>query len=197
MRVIEKSEPQTYDSTLTYDVAIVLGGGMVNYDATSNNIHFHHNTDRYLQALRLLAQQKVKYLLISGGSGSLIYRNMKEACLLQQFSADMGIDTSLILVECESDNTYENALLTKKLFQEHQIEGKILLITSAHHLRRAASVFRKQGFQFHTFATNPIAGKPRKDLYFYIIPSVHALLTWEIAIKETIGYIVYKIMGYA
>lgn len=197
IRLLEKKVVNTYDSTIVYDVAIVLGGGMINYDAVKNRIHFQHNTDRYLQALKLLSQNKVRYLVFSGGSGSLVYRNVKEACLLRDFSEHIGVDTSRIMVECLSDNTYENAIYTKKIIDEKFSNGKYLLITSAHHMLRSSAVFRKQGLEFHTFSTNPIAGTKRKDLQFILMPSVSALQTWEIALKETFGLIVYKILGYA
>lgn len=195
--LLEKKVLNTYDSTIIYDVAIVLGGGMINYDALKSRIHFQHNTDRYLQALKLLSQNKVRYLVFSGGSGSLVYRNVKEACLLKLFSESIGVDTSRIIVECLSDNTYENAIFTKEIIDKKFPNGKYLLITSAYHMMRSSAVFRKLGLEFHTFSTNPIAGEKRKDLQFILMPSVNALQTWEIALKETLGLIVYKILGYA
>jgi uncharacterized SAM-binding protein YcdF (DUF218 family) len=179
-----------------YDAVIVLGGGMITYDSSNERHSFQTNTDRLMQALALFNTGKAERIIISGGSGSLIYRNMSEACLLKNFCADLGYDTTRIWAECSSDNTYQNALHTVKLINDSIPNGNFLLITSASHMRRARAVFNKAGLTFDILPANPIAGKHRWDPYFLLVPSTSALRIWDIFFKETLGYVVYKIAGY-
>jgi len=196
MRIWEITETDMKND-IVYDVAIVLGGGMITYDVQKDQYHFRVNTDRIFQALRMMEQEKVNNLLISGGSGSLAFREMTEACLLREYCGQLGHDTSKIWAECISDNTYQNALQSLKILNDSLPQGgNFLLITSASHMRRAKAVFKKAGLTFHIYPTNPIAGPRRFDPYFLLVPSTSALRTWEIFFKETAGYITYKIAGY-
>ncbi len=179
-----------------YDAAIVLGGGMITYDNSNGRHSFRDNTDRLLQALALYNNGRVKKILITGGSGSLKYRNMAEACLLKDFCHEMGFDTTAIIVECKSDNTFQNAKYTAEILSDSMDSGNYLLITSASHMRRARAVFKKAGFTFDIYPTNPVAGSRRYDPYFLFVPSVSAIITWEKFFKEVPGYLIYKIAGY-
>jgi uncharacterized SAM-binding protein YcdF (DUF218 family) len=195
IRFLEISKSDMKQDTV-YDAAILLGGGMITFDKDEQQFSFRVNTDRYLQALALFHEGKVKNLLISGGSGSMVFRDMSEASLLYEFSGKLGFDTTRIIYENESDNTYQNAKFSMKILQDSLPGEHYLLITSASHMRRAAAVFRKAGLTFDMYPTNPIAGKRRNDPYFLIMPSSSALIIWETFFKETIGYVVYKIAGY-
>ncbi len=195
MRIWEISKTDMEDETV-YDAAILLSGGMITYDEKEMKHSFRVNTDRYLQSLALFQEGKVKNLIISGGSGSMVFRDMSEAKLLYEFSGKLGLDTTRIIAETESDNTYQNSVNTMKLLQDSLPGKNYLLITSASHMRRAAAVFKKAGLSFHIYPTNPVAGPRRYDPYFLLIPSSSALLTWEIFFRETIGYAVYRVVGY-
>ncbi len=195
MRIWEIDTPTIHKDTI-YDAVIVLGGGMITYDSSNERHSFQTNTDRLLQALVLFQNGQATRIIISGGAGSIIYRNMAEACLLRDYCGQLGYDTSRIWAECKSDNTYQNALYTQELINDSLTDGNFLLITSASHMRRAKAVFQKTGLPFDIFPTNPIAGKRRWDPYFLLVPSTSALRIWDIFFKETLGYIIYKIAGY-
>ena len=47
-----------------------------------------------------------------------------------------GVRKKDILLENQSRNTHENAIYSLKIIEEENIEGKVLLITSAFHMRR-------------------------------------------------------------
>lgn len=69
----------------TYDVGIVLGGKIVNFDYQKNRAIFRGESDRILQAVDLYKQGKIKKILISGGPGHLFYRDQYEASFLKKF----------------------------------------------------------------------------------------------------------------
>jgi len=179
-----------------YNVGIVLGGGMISYDAETGKSIFRHNPDRIMQALYLYKFGRIEKILISSGSGTLLHRNVLEACLLRDFLIHIGFDEDDIWAECDSDNTYENAVNSAKILKDSIPNGTYLLITSATHIRRAKACFLKQDVQVDIFPTNPITGKRRYDIQHILVPGISAIQKWELFFKEIIGLIVYKITGY-
>lgn len=57
-----------------------------------------------------------------------------------------GVRADRIWVEGRSRTTYENAVYTSELLRARGI-AKIVLVTSASHMRRAEATFRRQGFE--------------------------------------------------
>jgi uncharacterized SAM-binding protein YcdF (DUF218 family) len=100
---------------------------------------------------------KIKKILISGGSGSLLYPDESESEDLYDFCMIAGVRKKDILLENQSRNTHENAIYSLKIIEEENIEGKVLLITSAFHMRRSIGCFKKEKIQFDSFSTdNPL-----------------------------------------
>jgi uncharacterized SAM-binding protein YcdF (DUF218 family) len=178
-----------------YDVAIVLGGGMINIDSENERMSFRHNTDRIMQAVDLYHKGKVDKILISGGAGHLIFRNVIEADLLVDFFSRNGVPDSVLIAENKSDNTYQNAVNSKLIVDSMEVSS-VLLITSSLHMRRSRAIFIKQGFDFDIYPTNQLVGNLRYDPLYLLIPSPDALKRWDMLIHEVWGYCVYKVMGY-
>lgn len=177
---------------LKYKYAVVLGG-MAWKDTASGKLIIERSVDRILLAIQLYHAKKIDKILITGGSASIINQNMKEAPWIKEFCTVMGVDSADINIESDSKNTYENAIYSRKFIGI--TSEKILLITSAFHMRRSASIFKKAGYNFDYLATDPFV---KTKLYFddYIMPKSEALVKWTFLIKEVVGYIVYKILGY-
>ena len=182
----------------SYDVGVVLGGGMITYDALSGRYTFRTNTDRFLQSVYLYKEKRIKKILIAGGSGSLIYRNMLEAVLLKDFLVKtLEIPQEDILVDSVSDNTHQNAVESAKILKANFQNPKVLLITSAFHMRRAEMCFKKQGIKATAYATDLNTGDRRYGFNILFMPSMQSILYWNKLLHEWIGVVMYKIMGYA
>lgn len=179
----------------TYDVGVVLGGGMVNFDKPNQRIIFRNNTDRFLQALDLHNKKKIKNILLSSGAGTILFRDVIESDLIRKFLTENHVPDSAIVVDNQSDNTHENALQTKKLIDKKQYKT-VLLITSATHMPRARWCFEKVGVVVDVFPTDKLVSVWRYDPEYLLVPNVQALKRWETFIHEFIGVIVYKMMGY-
>lgn len=181
----------------TYDVGVVLGGGMVTIDAQTDRMTFRNNTDRFLQALSLYKSGKIKKILFSSGSGSLVYRDMLESSLLKKYMVSVGVPDSIVLVDSLSDNTFQNAEYSKKILDEKYPNGKFLLITSSIHMKRALACFEKAGLRVTPYCTNPMTGEKRNfDLMHMLVPNIEAIDTWNKLIHEIFGYVMYYVMGY-
>jgi len=188
---------ETLNSVEYYDAGIVLGGGMITKDAETGIITFRNNVDRILQGVELYRSGKIRKIIISSGSGSLIYRNMKESTLLKDYLVNsLNIPEVDVLVDSTSDNTYQNAVNTSILLKEHPEIGNLLLITSSVHMRRALACFKKQGVETDIYPTNKITGKRQWNVWHLIVPDIYALFKWNILIHEVTGYLMYLLIGY-
>jgi len=180
-----------------YDYGIVLGG-FNTFDAKYERLNFLRSGDRLWQALYLYKQDKIKKILITGGEGRIIKEGYTEAETTKLFLLKLGIPEKDIVIESESRNTRENALFTAEMLGEEQIKRKtFLLITSAYHMRRSIACFENVGIHVDPFSTDRISSK-RKFLFdFMFIPNTEATENWRIIIREMVGMLVYKIVGYA
>jgi uncharacterized SAM-binding protein YcdF (DUF218 family) len=65
---------------------------------------------------------------------------------MRDFLVQLGVRADHVIVEGHSLTTYENAVESCKLLQARQL-SRILLVTDATHMKRAAGCFRKQGLE--------------------------------------------------
>ena len=200
MRMLEyRYEKENYapEQNGNYDYAVVLGG-MCWYNEKLEKPQFQRSVDRLLQALWLLKQKKIRKIIFSGGSGSVAYPNQKEGVFLKRWLKQTGFEDSCFVFEAESKNTHENAMMTKPILEKLNYKSKkVLLITSAFHMKRAMSCFEKMGIRgLIPYVTDGYAGSRKFEWDHCFIPSPEAWQRWEIIFHESIGYLTYKIMGY-
>ena len=179
-----------------YDIGLLLGGGMVTFEAETNRLIFRNNTDRLFQTISLYKTNKIKTIFISSGSGSITFRNMLEANLIKKYMIEIGIPDSVIMVDSTSDNTHENALFTARILKNHTENQRILLITSATHMRRALGCFNLVGLHVTPYVTDKYVGKRRYQIDYLFVPNVECFVKWSKLMHEMLGYFVYKLMGY-
>lgn len=196
IRIWEYPITQDKELAANYDAGVVLGGGMVTIDTDYDRMTFRDNTDRIFQAVGLYKTGRIKKMLISSGSGSLLYRNMLESALLKRYLLTVGIPDSVILIDSLSDNTHQNAVNSAKILHKEFPSGKFLLITSSIHMRRAIGCFKKAGIEVTPYSTCKLTGRRIFNIDHLFIPSLEALEAWDKLIHEVIGYAVYAIWGY-
>lgn len=179
-----------------YDYVVVLGGMMTYYDSNANQIGINKSIDRLMQGLKLINKGYAKKMIISGGDGSLMKTIGKEADIIKNYLEDINIDTENIIFESQSQNTYENAKYSAELIKKDSAKN-VIIITSAYHLRRALDCFEKQGIIADYYPAERYAGKRKYQFNHLIIPDITALERWNKLFHEWIGYLTYKIVGYA
>jgi len=126
--------------------AIVVLSGYV-YPPTSPGApaEFDDSTcNRCLKAADMYHQGQPCPVLVSGKSSDPNGADYSEA--MRALLVKLGVRPDDVLLEGQSLTTYENAVESAKLLQERQL-SRILLITDATHLKRAAACFRKQGME--------------------------------------------------
>lgn len=186
--------PSRPATTITghYKYAVVLGG-MGSINKQTGKLHVSQSIDRVLQAIILYKQGKVEKIVITGGSGAVFGQDKREAPMIKNFCIDMGVKAEDIVSEPNSRNTHENAVFTKELIGAGT--DKIILITSAVHMRRSIGCFKKEGYVFYYLSTDPLI---QSNIYFedIVVPKAEVLYNWNSLIKEMVGMAVYKIVGY-
>lgn len=179
-----------------YQVGILLGG-FVSFEFQSKQGFYGSASDRYIQAIRLYKLGHIKKILISGGSGSVLRQQYKEADFVKEELLLMGVAKEDILTDNQSRNTYENAVYSKKLLDSLQLKGPYLLITSAMHMKRSQQVFTKVGLNTIAYPCNFTSINNPQLFWESITPSHHAFGGWENYLKEVVGLLVYKMTGKA
>lgn len=194
-----EAETITLDKITTpFDVAILLGGhGDTNIEPKHDRYNLGTSGNRISQTLELYFQGKVKKIILTGGSGELNPKNLPESIEASAFLKRLGVKETDIILETKSRNTRENAVYTAEILSQDTLLQRALLITSAFHLPRAKACFDKVGVQYEPYGTDYWSEKPRWDLKFLLQPNVLVLFKWTQLIKEWVGIVVYKLVGYA
>jgi uncharacterized SAM-binding protein YcdF (DUF218 family) len=171
--------------------AIVVLGGMTNpLSAGSEKMEFLGTVERILSAEDLLRLEKAPILLISGGSGELV-KGQPEADLLKDWIQKRITFKGLVLSESESRNTRENALYSSVILKQNNVK-KIILITSAFHMKRSLISFSDLPFEIIPYPVDFNTTRTSSDPFSYV-PAPMALYLSTVAIKEYIGIIAYEI----
>ncbi len=197
VRLWEIDYPSQTELNQQFEAAIVLGGGIVNYDYINKKLIFRENGDKLFQAITLYKTKKVKKILLSGGPGHLIYRDQYEASFIKKYLLEIDIPENDILVDSISDNTFQNAINSKQLLNTVFLQdSKYLLITNATHMRRSIACFKKAGLDITPFPTSKYTGIRLWNFEHLVIPHLDSFTNLRTITHEMFGMLVYKIMGY-
>ena len=170
---------------------VVLGGGMSPPGAGRLWPDLSAAADRVWHASRLFHAGKAPIVVMSGGADPTL-SPVSEAQAMRDFILDLGVPNSAVLLEEGSRNTRENAQFTARLLRQRQID-RVLLVTSALHMRRSMAHFRAQGLTVVTAATDhsPL-GAPGVAGW---LPDAGALEGSGRAFKELIGQWIWLTAG--
>ena len=191
---------------ISAEVIVVLGGGTRQHSFPRSGSEVNEAGDRLLHALRLYQQGTAPHLLLSGGVGGYDNPNTQqpEAQAMAELLQMMGVPKEAFWLETRSRNTYENAVESKKLLDAANIR-RIILVTSALHMPRAAAIFRKQGFEVIPAPTDYLVTQADWEYYlrpdlsvqvFNLVPSADDLALTSQALKELIGIATYWLRGW-
>lgn len=184
-----------------YRLAIILGGGMIREAQEDHSrINVAESADRFMQPVLLYKQGKVDRILITGGNtsiGNLKIDQSNETLQVKRLLIDLGIPADKIITETQARNTHENAVYSKKILDSMAIQGPILLVTSAFHMRRAAACFRKEDITCIPYVVDSKKKDTPLGILECIVPSEKELFKLSYLLREMFGFLIYRIMGYA
>ncbi len=186
--------PQTAEAALPADAIVVLGGGLSAPAPAHPYPDLNDAADRVLHAARLYRAGKAPRIIVSGGALPWLGDGGPEAPAMQALLESWGVPPEAILVEPGSQNTHQNAVETAALLDREGL-GPVLLVTSAFHMRRALATFRTAGVRAIPAPTDHTAlGRAPSSLLRWF-PDAEALARSTRAVKEYVGYAVYRWTG--
>jgi uncharacterized SAM-binding protein YcdF (DUF218 family) len=139
--------------------------------------------DAGLEAASTLSRDYPKARLTFSGFG---------ATALNRF-ARLGGDPARVYVESRPRTTSEDALYSAALLKPKPGE-RWLLVTYASHMPRAVGCFRVAGFEVEAYPIGFSTGGP-SHLFALDAPGSAAFFQLDVAAKEWIGLIAYRLMG--
>lgn len=171
------------DTTPAAEAIVVLGGGVRPPEVLGQAPDLNAAADRVWHAARLFHAAKAPWVVMSGGS-DMSTAATSEALAMRQFAQDLGVPSAAILLEERSRNTRQNAQFTAEILKSKGV-SRILLVTSALHMRRAVLLFESQGLTVIPAATDHEARSNFSASDW--LPEAGALEGSARAMKEIVG----------
>jgi uncharacterized SAM-binding protein YcdF (DUF218 family) len=187
---LETSYPPLKDKTVRADAIVVLTGGVsdlsrLGLEPEPSDV----SLERLVKGVMLYRSLR-RPLIIAGGSGSLTHSEIPEADAMARAAADLGVLEQDIVIENKSRNTLESARAVRGLLKGN----RIILVTSAFHMKRSVALFKKQGFDVVPAPTGYLA-LHRPLSWSSFIPSAVGLTTSSVALSEYISFAWYSVIG--
>ncbi len=177
--------------------AIVLLGGFVGQALPPRIAPApNQNVDRLFEAARLFHANKAAHIIVSAGNVPWETTVVSEAQLIGRLLGELGVPAEAVLLEEKSRNTYENAIFTAAILRDKGWHST-LLVTSAAHMRRAMSAFRKAGVAATAAAADVRGTYSLYSSVLDFLPSADALAESSNVIREMIGLVYYRLRGWA
>jgi uncharacterized SAM-binding protein YcdF (DUF218 family) len=188
--------PVALESLPNADAIVVLGGAISGVVSPRLFPDLSSAADRVWHAARVYHAGKAPLLVVSGGRLPWRDEEAPEAVAILVFLEDLGVASDHVLLEDRSSTTRGNALETRELLRQRGIK-RVLLVTSALHMRRAVAAFRAVGIDVVPVATDHevVDRTPTTPLDY--IPDAGALAGGSRALKEYLGVFVYWLRGWA
>ena len=173
---------------------VVLGGGIRPLHDGDIQPRLYAAADRVWHAARLYHAGCASRVLLSGGGGADVPFAYSEAAAMMDMLASMAVPHRAMLAEPASRNTLQNAQYSLPLLQAEGID-RILLVTSAWHMRRALAIFAAHDMHVEPAAADyrSLASCPATRLVCWV-PGGEALWHTELAIKEYLGFWVQVVL---
>jgi uncharacterized SAM-binding protein YcdF (DUF218 family) len=181
---IEADWPYISPSQLpTTDAIVVLGGGIRPPETTGAPPDLGEAADRVWFASKVYHAGKAPLVVASGGHDAETTAS-SEAESMRLLLRDLGVPEGAIRLEDRSRNTRQNAEFTAALLLPEGAR-RILLVTSAYHMRRSAGLFERAGFEVIPAPTDHEA-RTKMEAQDWL-PRADALEGSAKAIKELVG----------
>lgn len=211
IRKLEQAYPPL-ESGQTADAIVVLGGGTVTKSPPRQTVELNGAADRIIYAAQLYRDGTAPYVVLGGSyigwrDGEVRTEDgiaSPASEMAEMMSGILGIPEEALLTQDRSLNTYEEAVEDAKLLKEKGL-NRILLVSSATHMRRAVPLFEKQGLEVipaptdYSFSDQEWENLLRFDAataLSFVIPTVSNMSALQNAMKEYLGYFTYHLRGW-
>jgi uncharacterized SAM-binding protein YcdF (DUF218 family) len=176
------------------DAIVVLGGVLGPKVAPGYVTNWSETSERYDGGVALLRAGRAGILVFTGARIPWEGRATLEGDDLRAIAIQQGVPAEQILVTREVANTRDEA---RAVAEMARVRGwkKIIVVTTAWHMPRAAQAFRKAGVAFTPFPVDFRRDSARAVSAADFLPRAEALQMTETAVREFYGYAFYALTG--
>ena len=148
---------------------------------------------RVLEAARIFRLMPAATVISSGGNSSASDHRTPSGESMRAALLGLGIPADQVLVETESRNTRDEAVVIARIVQARQIE-QVILVTSRVHMRRALGAFRAVGIAaVPAGARDPLEDLRPMDRW---LPGERGLRHTGRIAHEVLGLVYYRARGW-
>ncbi|MGL4636209.1 MAG: YdcF family protein [Beijerinckiaceae bacterium] len=176
------------------DGVIVLGGAVQERQTLAHGPMAVNDAGERVIAMADLARRfPAARVLFTGGAGVYSNAPKPEGEVLREQLVTLGLAPDRVQIESQSLNTYENAVLSKRLMNPKPGETW-LLVTSAWHMPRSVGIFRKADWPVVAYPVDfRTAGWQDQTRGFSSVSD--GLRRADTATREWMGLLVYRLTG--
>lgn len=180
--------------TTPADAVVALGGGERVSHHDPLGFALFDGASRLLTAIELVRSGKAKTLVL-GGSGPLADKPASPSMVVvQDWVVRWGLVNGALTNLGICMTTHDEAVAFKKLMDSQQWQ-RVILVTSALHMRRSEALFRKRGINVIPVAADfEVWGVPEEPVSLF--PRVRRLYLLTLYAHEKIGWWVYRLKGW-
>ncbi len=171
--------------------AIVVLGGMLGRTKTKqgNTVEWS-DPDRFFGGVELMKAKKARYLVFMGTRLPWNVAKKNDGEILRDYAINFGINNDSILVSSEVESTEAEANAAFKLFPHKGT--RIILVTSAFHIKRATIIFEKSGFIVEQYPVDFYTNNNTVSILDFI-PTIGNLAQSEFVMRELLGILIYTL----
>ncbi len=184
------------DAVPTSDAVVILGGGMRPSKYEVAEVGLNEAADRFIMGVELMRRGKADNLVLGGATRTFNGHKINEPELVHRWFTKWGLVDAPIFDLPDCLNTHDEALRTADLLKAHGWR-RVLLVTSAAHMRRAAGVFKTAGVLVFCVACDyQTRVSVVADDKINFIPQASGFNQMSIYLHEEIGWLTYQWRGW-
>jgi uncharacterized SAM-binding protein YcdF (DUF218 family) len=184
---LERLSPADVSSS---EAIVVLGQGMSWVNTKNGLAPDWGDPDRFFAGVELIQANKAPRLVFTGGRLPWDDSDQTEGDVLKQYAQRMQVPADKILVTQAVENTAQEAQAVRKLLGPGV--KKIILVTSAFHMRRAKWLFENMGFEVLAYPVD-VSGKSIDITWQSFLPNPWAMATVHSLVREGWGLLYYRL----
>ena len=216
MRFAEAGYAPRSPTSISSAQAVVVLSGMLDQRPGLPLGEWADGVDRFEAGLELLQAGKAPVLVFTGGQMPWKREDKPEGEILRLRATRIGIPREKIMVTRPVGNTAQEAEAVKEVCGQPWVVGqkaggrnqgreteprierkpRIILVTSAFHMRRAKFLFERQGFEVEPFPVDfqdTARSSSSTDRILKTLPRAQFLLRSETALRELLGMAYYSL----
>ena len=152
--------------------------------------------DRFFGGIELYRAGRAPLIIFTGGWAPWSPGLEPEGEVLIRYAMDQGVPPEHMLTTDKVSNTEGEATVVAELLRKRggvHAPPRVLLVTSAFHMRRAMMLFKRAGLEVIPFRVDFQVSEGRKLSILDFMPQGDSLRQTETAFREIYGYLYYFI----